>query len=154
MLAGTPDEAAAKTFAHQVQDVSLFLDQLGIVPPAPPRQTLRIAYHDACHLSHAQGVRAAPRALLRRIPNTEIIEVLDGDVCCGSAGTYNLDQPILAASLGHKKAQNIAATQATWLAAGNIGCLTQITTHLRQLAPEMRVVHTMELLEMAYAQAL
>lgn len=141
MLAGTADEAAAKTFAHRVQDVSAFLDRLGIISPPAASNPLRVAYHDACHLSHAQGVRTAPRALLQQIPGLELCEVPDGEICCGSAGTYNLDQPEIAASLGRKKAEAIAQTQASWLTAGNIGCLTQISTHLRSIAPNVRVVH-------------
>jgi glycolate oxidase iron-sulfur subunit len=151
ILAGTPEEAEAKAFAHRVQDVSGFLDQLGLITPPAATKPLRVAYHDACHLSHAQGVRAAPRQLLQQIQGLELCEVADGDICCGSAGTYNLDQPEIAASLGKKKALAIAQTEAAWLAAGNIGCLTQISAQLQAVAPQIRVLHTLELLELAYA---
>lgn len=149
MLKGTAEETAAKAFAHRVQDVSVFLDRLGIEsPPAPPR-AITVAYHDACHLSHAQGVRSAPRELLRRIPGLVLKEIADGDICCGSAGTYNIDQPDIAASLGRRKAANITATGADFVVMGNIGCMTQLTTHLRPHQGAPRVMHTMELLAMA-----
>src|SRR6185369_10749361 len=88
-----PEEREAKGFARQVQDVSVFLRDLGIKTPPPLPKPLRIAYHDACHLAHAQGIQSAPRELLRSIPNLTLLEVPEGEMCCGSAGTYNLDQP-------------------------------------------------------------
>lgn len=150
MLRGTPDESAAEKFAHRVQDVSQFLDTLGIDPP-PPARNITVAYHDACHLSHAQGVRSAPRQLLRKIPGLILKEVADADLCCGSAGTYNIDQPEIAAGLGKKKAASIAATGADYVVMGNIGCMTQISAHLRPHPKAPRVLHTMELLAMAFA---
>ena len=150
MLAGTNDETAAKAFAHRVQDVSQFLANLGLVTP-PEIQPMTVAYHDACHLSHAQGVRSAPRELLRAIPGITVVEIPDGEICCGSAGSYNVDQPEIAADLGKRKAEAIRKTGAQWVAAGNIGCLTQIAAHLRSGPQPIRVVHTMEILEMAYA---
>ncbi len=152
MLQGTPDEAAAAEFAHRVVDVSLFLERLGIEPPPAVKKPVTVAYHDACHLSHAQGVRAAPRDLLRLIPGLTLKEVADGEICCGSAGTYNIDQPEIAAGLGRKKAANISATGAAYVVMGNIGCMTQIATHLQARGPgNPRVLHTMELLALAYA---
>ena len=150
MLAGTSDEAAATAFAHRVQDVSQFLANLGLIAP-PEVQPMTVAYHDACHLSHAQGVRSAPRELLRAIPGITVVEIPDGEICCGSAGSYNVDQPEIAADLGRRKAEAIRKTGAQWVAAGNIGCLTQIAAHLRSGPQPIRVVHTMEILEMAYA---
>jgi glycolate oxidase iron-sulfur subunit len=151
MLQGTPDEAAAREFAHRVEDVSVFLDRLGIeTPPALPRP-LTVAYHDACHLSHAQGVRSAPRDLLRRIPGLTLKEIPHGEICCGSAGTYNIDQPEIAAGLGRHKAEHIASTGADCVVMGNIGCMTQIAAHLRGMEHAPRVMHTMELLAAAFA---
>jgi glycolate oxidase iron-sulfur subunit len=150
MLQGTPDESGARAFAHRVQDVSVFLERLGVEsPPAPPR-ALIVAYHDACHLSHAQGVRSAPRELLRRIPGLVLREIADAEICCGSAGTYNIDQPGIAASLGQTKAANIAATGADFVVTGNIGCMTQIAAHLRAHPNAPRLLHTMELLALAF----
>ena len=150
MLQGTRDEDAAKEFAHRVVDVSVFLDRLGIEIPPPLSGTVTVAYHDACHLSHAQGVRSAPRDLLRQIPGLILKEITDGDICCGSAGTYNIDQPEIAAQLGRKKAASIAATGARYVVMGNIGCMTQIQTHLRAQNGMPQVLHTIQLLAMAY----
>jgi glycolate oxidase iron-sulfur subunit len=150
MLQGTPDEDAAKEFAHRVVDVSVFLDRLGIEAPPPLAAPVIVAYHDACHLSHAQGVRSAPRDLLRQIPGLVLKEVADGEICCGSAGTYNIDQPEIAASLGRKKAGNIAATGARFAVMGNIGCMTQIQSHLQSTSGAPQVIHTIQLLAMAY----
>lgn len=140
----------ASTFAKQVQDVTTFLDGLGLRPPAALPQPLRIAYHDACHLRHAQGVMAAPRRLLRTIPNIELVELGDDGLCCGSAGTYNLEQPELAHALGQQKTQVILTTGADAVATGNIGCLTQIQTHLTALGRELPLYHTVQILDIAY----
>jgi glycolate oxidase iron-sulfur subunit len=109
-----------------------------------------VAYHDACHLAHAQQVRAEPRQLLQSIPGLELLEIPEGELCCGSAGTYNLEQPQIAAILGERKARNILATGAELVVTGNIGCFTQIQSHLRKLGREIPVLHTLELLERAY----
>ena len=145
------DEARAEAFRHRVQDVSLFLAQLGWRQPtgSSPKK-LRVAYHDACHLANAQGVRAEPRALLASIPGLELLELPDAHLCCGSAGTYNLDQPAIAAGLGAQKARAIIATGAEVLASGNIGCLTQLDAHLQKLGSPVRVRHTMQILRDAY----
>lgn len=153
LFEGTPDHATATRVAARVVDVCELLDRLGVddLPPLPePR---RVAYHDACHLAHGQGVRQAPRALLQRIPNLTLVELADGGFCCGSAGTYNLDQPDIARSLGERKADAIRATSADIVASGNIGCLTQIRTHLRARGSDMPAVHTIELLDRAFAAA-
>src|SRR5205085_11811977 len=131
---------------------SVFLAELGLLSPPPLPQPLRVAYHDACHLAHAQGVTAAPRRLLRAIPNLTLLEVPEGELCCGSAGTYNLEQPAIAATLGRRKAENIQRTHPDAIAAGNIGCLVQIKSSLKALnAESIPLYHTMELLDMAYA---
>jgi glycolate oxidase iron-sulfur subunit len=153
VLRGTADEARADTFRRRVVDVSVFLQRLGLreVPPAPPQGSPRkIAYHDACHLANAQGVRQEPRELLRRIPGVELCELTDAQICCGSAGTYNLDQPEIAASLGEKKARAVIATGAEVVASGNIGCLTQLRLHLARLGSPIQVRHTMQVLRDSY----
>jgi glycolate oxidase iron-sulfur subunit len=150
LFAGLPEEAAARAFAARVRDVSAFLDELGLLPPPPLAKPLRLAYHDACHLAHAQGITSAPRRLLRAIPNLTLLEIPEGDICCGSAGTYNLEQPEIAAQLGRRKAENILATGAEALAAGNIGCLVQVRTHLAQLGQLLPLWHTLEVLDQAY----
>ena len=81
---------------------------------------MRAAYHDACHLAHAQGVTLEPRALLRQIPNLTLLEIGEADICCGSAGTYNMEQPDIAGALGTRKAENVAAVGAQAVITGNI----------------------------------
>lgn len=149
ILKGTAEEAAATAFAARVQDVSAFLYELGLRGSLRGAGPLKVAYHDACHLSHAQGVRSAPRELLRLIPDLELVEIPDGDICCGSAGSYNVDQPETAAELGRRKAAAILSTGARCVAAGNIGCLTQIALHFAGKPDAPQVVHTMELLARA-----
>jgi len=151
VLRGTPEEARAEAFRHRVMDVSVFLTRLGLrTPPTTAPVPRRIAYHDACHLANAQGVRAEPRSLLRAIPGVEVIELPDAHLCCGSAGTYNLDQPEIAAALGEKKARAVIASGATVVASGNIGCLTQLAAHLERLGSPIKVRHTFQVLRDAY----
>jgi len=154
ILRGTPDEARAEAMRHRVVDVSVFLARLGLrEKPAGWREARVVAYHDACHLSNAQNVRAEPRALLRAIPGVELRELANAHLCCGSAGTYNLDQPELAGSLGEQKARAVINTGASVVATGNIGCLTQVRTHLEKLHSPVRVRHTMQILRDAYHSA-
>jgi glycolate oxidase iron-sulfur subunit len=149
ILAGTGDAGAAETFRHRVCDVSAFLARLGELAPFPATsRRQRIAYHDACHLANAQGIRDEPRDLLRAIPGVELCELADAHLCCGSAGTYNIDQPEIAARLGASKARAVLDTRADLVATGNIGCLTQLRVHL---GPRIPVRHTMQILRDAYA---
>jgi glycolate oxidase iron-sulfur subunit len=153
MLRGTEDEKKADAFRKRVVDVSVFLQRLGFrEPPHGTGSPQKIAYHDACHLANAQGVRREPRQLLRAIPGVEICELADAHLCCGSAGTYNLDQPEIAASLGEKKARAVLATGADFLVSGNIGCLTQLRAHLARLGSPLPVRHTMQVLRDAYGR--
>lgn len=152
VLRGTPDEARADKFRHRVVDVSVFLHKIGLREPPPDRGTKqRVAYHDACHLANAQGVRREPRQLLRAIPGVELLELADAHLCCGSAGSYNLDQPKIAASLGEQKARAVIASGATVVASGNIGCLTQLQVHLAKLQSTIAIRHTLQVLRDAYA---
>lgn len=152
ILKGTELESRAKAFREKVIDVSAFLIQLGDLRGIPDSGTKRrIAYHDACHLANAQGVRSQPRELLRMIPGVELLEISDGHLCCGSAGTYNMDQPQIAGSLGKQKADHVIATNADVVATGNIGCMTQLKTHLAKQESSIEVRHTMQILRDAYA---
>lgn len=152
VLRGTADEARAEAFRGRVLDVSVFLDRIALRElPAGSGEPRRIAYHDACHLAHAQGVTREPRDLLRAIPGVILCELAEAQICCGSAGTYNLDQPEIAASLGEKKARAVIATGAEVVASGNIGCLTQLRAHLAKLGSPIQVRHTMQVLRDAYA---
>jgi len=150
IFAGTRWAGRARLVADRVRDVSEFLDHVGITPPPPLRRPLRLVYHDACHLAHAQSVRSSPRALLRMVPGLEVIEVGDGELCCGSAGTYNLDHPEIAAELGRRKAEKISEYRPDLVAAGNIGCLVQMRTYLANLPKPPTVLHTLQVLQMAY----
>ena len=150
LFAGLPEAKAAAELAHRAVDVSVFLDQLGIVPLPPLPQPLKVAYHDACHLAHAQKVTDPPRKLLRSIPNLVLLEIPEGEICCGSAGTYNIEQPEIAGQLGQRKAANILKTGADAVAAGNIGCLVQIRTHLQAMGRPLPIYHTIEILDAAY----
>jgi glycolate oxidase iron-sulfur subunit len=150
LFEGTADAAAAEALAARTVDVSLFLERLDVGDWPSWPEPLTVAYHVACHLRHAQGVWREPRGLLARIGNLQLAEIADGD-CCGSAGTYNLDQPALAHALGQRKARAVLATGAAVVASGNIGCLTQLATHLTAIAGAgaPRVVHTIELVDEA-----
>ena len=149
-LLGTPE---ARDFAEKVRDVSELLASVDARAPRGP-VPLRVAYHDACHLAHAQGVRSAPRELLRAIPDLELVEVgAERDVCCGSAGIYNLVQPEAAAALGARKAQNLIDTGAQAIAAGNPGCAAQLDLHLRQLGCPLPIYHPVELVSRSISAA-
>jgi len=131
--------------------VSVFLDELGLREHPRLENPLRLAYHDACHLAHAQNVRSSPRRLLSSIEKLELLELNDGELCCGSAGTYNIEQPAIAAELGQRKANAILETGARAVASGNIGCLTQIARHLEMKGQTLRVLHTFQVLDRAYS---
>ena len=140
--------APAAEFASRVRDITELLDALG--PRAPRRRiNAKVAYHDACHLAHAQGIRRPPRALLESIPGIEILPLAEQEICCGSAGIYNLVEPEAAAELGERKARNIIATGATIVASANPGCTLQIEAHTRRLGKPVRVLHPVQLLDMA-----
>jgi glycolate oxidase iron-sulfur subunit len=114
VLRGTADEARAEAFCKRVVDVTVFLARLGLrEAPTGPGRPQRIAYHDACHLANAQNVRREPRDLLRAIPGVQLCELPDAHLCCGSAGSYNLDQPQIAASLGEQKSWPPATSAAS-----------------------------------------
>jgi glycolate oxidase iron-sulfur subunit len=136
----------AQRFSSRVRDVAEFLAE---VEPAAERHPLpvAIAYHDACHLSHAQRVRSQPRQLLRGIPQLELREVPDGEICCGSAGIYNLVQPVAARELGDQKAANIERTHADLLVAANPGCLMQVSSSMQRQGTSIPTAHTIEVLD-------
>jgi glycolate oxidase iron-sulfur subunit len=139
----------ARDVAAKARDVSELL-AAGALPAPKHEVRTRVAYHDACHLAHGQGVRREPRALLRGIPGLELVEIADGELCCGSAGTYNLTEPGMAWRLGERKAQAVLDSGAEIVAAGNPGCILQIRAALRLRGRELAVVHPVELLARAY----
>jgi glycolate oxidase iron-sulfur subunit len=130
----------------RVVDVSELLAELG------PRATrgelpIKVAYQDACHLGHAQGIRDAPRAVLGSIPGLELLEPAEQAICCGSAGIYNLVQPAAASELGERKAANVAAAGADAYASANPGCLVQVSSHLRKTYGALPALHPVELVD-------
>ncbi len=151
MLAGTELEEEAAAFAGRVTDITSFLDELDELAEIPDSGiSLKIAYQDACHLSHGQNVRTPPRNLIAGIPGVTLAEIADPHLCCGSAGTYNIDKPDIAFSLGELKAKAILAVEPDLVASGNIGCLTQIRTHLAHLQSKVQARHTIQILRDAY----
>ena len=147
LLRDDPDYAArARGFVECTRDVSELLIELGPVAPRH-RLDVTIAYHDACHLGHAQGVRSQPRELLRAIPGLALTEIAEADLCCGSAGIYNLLNPEPATELGDRKARNVLATGASVLVTANPGCLMQIAASAQRLGQHIALAHTVNVLD-------
>lgn len=138
--------ARAAALAARCRDISEVLADL---EPRAPRQPvrLRVAYHDACHLQHGQGISAQPRRVLGTIPGLELLEISEGSLCCGSAGIYNLVEPEPAHALGARKARNILATGADAVASSNPGCLLQIRAELAHMGRSMPMLHMVELVD-------
>ena len=138
--------AKAKAFAAKCRDITEFLGER--IPQAKRNPLkLRVAYHDACHLQHAQGIRIPPRHLLTQIPGIELLEIPEAAICCGSAGIYNLVQPDTATKLGDRKAELIAPLKPDVIATGNPGCLLQLQSALARAGYNIPVVHTIQLLD-------
>ncbi len=147
LLADDPAYAArARAFAERVRDVSEILAEAGPVAVRHPLPVV-VAYHDACHLAHAQGVRSQPRELLRGIPGLVVREIAEGDLCCGSAGIYNVLNPGPARELGDRKAANVLRTGAQLLVTANPGCLMQVASSLERLGTPLALAHTVEVLD-------
>ncbi len=136
----------AKRFSAKCRDVSEFLVELG---PRAPRHAVnaRVAYHDSCHLQHAQKVRTQPRSLLSAIPGTRILDIPEAALCCGSAGIYNMVQPETAQQLADRKADWIAPLHADLVATGNPGCLLQLQSALDRKGAKTRVLHTIQVID-------
>lgn len=133
-----------------VRDVMEFLHATGVAGDAGSvSQPTRVAYHDACHALRAQGIHDQPRELLGAIGNLEIVEIPNGDRCCGAAGIYNVTEPEMADRLMREKAEAVASTGAAVVASGNPGCTMQLLAGLREIGVETDVVHPVELLDAA-----
>ena len=138
----------AAAIAAKVRDVSEHVASLDL-PSRLGRLDMSVTYQDACHLAHAQGIRAQPRALLGRIEGLRLVELPQADVCCGSAGTYNVTQPEYADALQASKVAAAMSTGADALVSGNPGCMLQISSGLRARGSAMKVLHVMEVLDRA-----
>jgi glycolate dehydrogenase iron-sulfur subunit len=136
----------AAEMSGKIRDLAEFLVELG---PTAPRHPLPVtaAYHDACHLAHAQRITRQPRELLRAIPGLTLVEVPDAGTCCGSAGVYNLLQPAAASELGARKAESVQSTGAPLLISANPGCSLQIASALAERGQDIAVAHTAEVLD-------
>jgi glycolate oxidase iron-sulfur subunit len=139
------DEAAARV-AERTRDVTELLAEADLPLDALP---LRVTYHDPCHLAHGQRVRAAPRALLGRIPGLTVVPLADSELCCGSAGVYNLLEPEMADRLLALKVQRIVESGARTVVTGNPGCIMQIAKGCRARGLDLEVVHPVTLLARA-----
>ncbi|TQL68959.1 glycolate oxidase iron-sulfur subunit [Nocardioides albertanoniae] len=153
LLADDPAYAAkAEAFEAKVRDIAEILDELGPVAERH-RLEMSVAYHDACHLAHAQGVRSQPRALLAGIPGVELREIAEGEICCGSAGIYNILNPEPARELGERKARNIVATGADVLVTANPGCLLQVASAITAQGHQLGMAHLVEVLDASISGA-
>ncbi|MFN3652494.1 MAG: (Fe-S)-binding protein [Armatimonadota bacterium] len=147
---GDPEwEPRARALAAKTRDISEYLAELGLVPPKGELRK-RVAYHDACHLAHAQKIRSQPRQLLSAVPGLELVPIPNSDWCCGSAGIYNFLQPELAAQLQEKKVSNILSVEPELVVMGNPGCHSWIEAGLRARGSKIPVKHTVEVLDEAY----
>src|SRR5918995_297732 len=147
LLRDDPEYAErAQAFSDKVKDVSEFLQELGTVAARHPLP-VKAAYHDACHLAHAQGVRQQPRQALKAIPGIEIKEIQEAEVCCGSAGIYNMVEPEPAAELGERKANNILKTGAQVIVTSNPGCMLQLQASLKKMGHDIPIAHPAAVLD-------
>ncbi len=149
-LAGQVEVASwasrAAALSARVRDLAEFLAELGPVAPRHPLP-VKAAYHDACHLGHAQRITRQPRELLREIPGLELVELRDAGTCCGSAGVYNLLQPEAARELGARKADSVLAADASLVISANPGCTLQISAELASRGRSVATAHTAEILD-------
>src|ERR1700681_1129389 len=147
----TPDEAEygpAVAFAKKTRDVTEFLAALGLSAPLKPLP-LRVTYQDSCHLLHGQKVREAPRKLLRSIPGLDLVELPHSDICCGSAGVYNVTHTEASLELLAQKMRYASATQAQIIASSNRGCLLEMRVGAEMHQTNQQVLHVIELLDQA-----
>ena len=136
----------ARDFVGRVRDISEVLLALGLPQRLTHPVDETVTYHDACHLAHAQKVTAPPRQLLAAVPGLRLVPLPESDMCCGAAGTYNLQHPVMASELAGRKLRNIATTGAATCATGNVGCALHISSEAASRGQPLRVVHPVELL--------
>lgn len=150
ILKDDPEYAArAEALSARARDVMEFLAEAGLTGELRDLN-IRVTYQDACHLGHAQRIKDQPRSVIRQIPGVEFTELMESDVCCGSAGIYNLVQPEMSRKLLARKTSHVEETKADYLVAGNPGCLLQIEKGIRQKGLRMKTAHPVELLDWSY----
>src|SRR4051812_20304232 len=138
----------AREFSKRVRDISEVFLELGL-PPMTNRVEKTVTYHEACHLVHAQKVSSAPKSVLALIPGLKMVPLAEADMCCGAAGTYNLQHPVMAAELADRKLRNIASTDAPTCVTGNVGCAMHIQSQATVHDQKLAVVHPVELVHQA-----
>ncbi len=144
----------ARLWDRKVRDIHEFLVETGFRPPAANgTASMRVTYHESCHLSHGQKVVQQPRQVLRSIPGLQLVELAEANWCCGSAGIYNLTQPEMAGGLLERKVRHIRATGARIVATANPGCLLQVLNGCRAAGLTVRVAHPVSLLAESYRRA-
>ena len=136
----------ARAISAKVVDLAEYLVDLGPHAKRHPLP-LHVAYHDACHLSHGQGVTSQPRKLFAPIPDLKVSDLPNKEICCGSAGVYNLFRPEAAAESGERKGQDVASTGARVLVSGNPGCSLQIASAMERAGSSMAITHTAQILD-------
>lgn len=152
LLRDDPEYAArARQFVHRVRDASEFLADVGL-REAPGELRMRVTYQDACHLAHAQRITRQPRELLAAIPGVELVEMREAELCCGSAGIYNLLQKEMAGRLRERKLDNALNTAPEVIVSANPGCILQLRAGLRERGVDVPVEHIMTILDRAYGE--
>lgn len=143
------NDSHAGKFSKKVRDIMEFLSDIGIQGELKELK-LRVTYQDACHIAHAQGIKTHPRKIINQIPGIEFVELPESDICCGSAGIYNLVEPEMSEKLLRRKISKLKETGAEVLVVGNPGCLLQIGMGIRRYGLNIKTAHPVELLDWAY----
>jgi len=141
--------AKARKFSERMKDITEFLASIELNPEMSPLP-VTVTYQDSCHLAHGQKIRTAPRKLLRAIPGLTFREMPLSDLCCGSAGIYNILHTELSMSLLQKKMDRVSSTRTKIIATANPGCMLQLEAGVRKFGGGSRVMHVVELLDAAY----
>ena len=149
LLKDDPEYAEkARQFTAKVRDINEYLAELGVRPPVKPLN-MKVTYQDPCHLAHAQKIKSAPRQLLKAI-GAELVEMPNSDVCCGSAGVYNVVQNALSMKLLKAKMDDVSSVESDIIATANVGCMLQLRAGVAERGMKQRVVHVVELMDESY----
>ncbi len=144
--------AKAAQWDRKLKDIHQWLAEIGITPPKPGIEPLKVTYHEACHLCHGQKITQQPRQVLKAIPGLELVELPESTWCCGSAGIYNITQPEMSQELLKRKLEQVDKTKAPIVATANPGCLVQIVSGIRNSGREIEAIHPVSLLARAYRE--